>query len=124
MVRSSRRKWRRAPVVKSESFLIVGQASFPVCLGSKNHPRGARTPACKVGQTIAFRGLSSLTKGRLVDRRQKTIVCPTWSSVLCGTSRAEAHPDKGENQDSGAGASACQPFRFGSRVGKLKPAPP
>src|ERR1035441_8906227 len=24
-----------------------------------------------VGQTIAFRGLSSLTKGRLVDRRQK-----------------------------------------------------
>jgi hypothetical protein len=31
-----------------------------------------------VGQTIAFRGLSSLTKGRLVDRRQKTIVCPTW----------------------------------------------
>src|ERR1035441_5852933 len=79
MVRSSRRKWRRAPVVKSESFLIVGQASFLVCLGSKNHPRGARTPECKVGQTIAFRGLSSLTKGRLADRRQKTIVCPTWS---------------------------------------------
>jgi len=29
------------------------------------------------GQTIAFCGLSSLIKGRLVDRRQKTIVCPT-----------------------------------------------
>jgi hypothetical protein len=31
------------------------------------------------GQIIAFRGLSSLTKARQVDRRQKTIVCPTWS---------------------------------------------
>src|ERR1035441_5454757 len=90
MVRSSRRKWRRAPVVKSESFLIVGQASFLVCLGSKNHPRGARTPECKVGQTIAFRGLSSLTKGRLVDRRQKTNrlshLEPAADTSVCATS--------------------------------------
>jgi hypothetical protein len=31
------------------------------------------------GTDHRFRGLSSLTKGRLVDRRQKTSVCPTWS---------------------------------------------
>src|ERR1035441_6073510 len=98
MERSSSRKCWRASVVKRESSLMVGQASRPVCLGSKNHPRGARTPACKVGQTIAFCGLSSLTTGRLVDRRQKTIVCPTWSSVLCEISRGEAHPDRGKNR--------------------------
>ena len=32
-----------------------------------------------MGQTIAFRGLSSLTKGRLVDRREKNDRLSTWS---------------------------------------------
>ena len=36
MERSSSRKWRRAPVVKMESFLMVRQASRPVCPGARN----------------------------------------------------------------------------------------
>ena len=41
----------------------------------------------QVGQTIAFRGLSSLAQSRRLDRRQKSIVCPTCEffpgSVRC-----------------------------------------
>jgi hypothetical protein len=31
-----------------------------------------------VGQTIVFCGLSESRRAATLDRRQKTIVCPTW----------------------------------------------
>src|ERR1017187_10424656 len=77
------RRWDRAPVL-----CRAGRAPPPRWGGRRTNAGESgrralynvkRHFSCDVGQTIAFRGLSCLTKGRLVDRRQKTIVCPTWS---------------------------------------------
>ena len=44
--------------------------------------RGGHWFSGKVGQTIAFSGLSCFAKARLLDRRHKPIVCPTLTLLL------------------------------------------
>jgi hypothetical protein len=44
-----------------------------------------------VGQTIAFRGPSVAGKGKNVDRRQKTIVCPTDRHIYFSVSSTKAN---------------------------------
>src|ERR1019366_3131018 len=58
-------------------------APRPLELIRKILDRGPRA-VFVVGQTIAFCGLSSLSSQRLVDRRQKAIVCPTPRSGSSG----------------------------------------
>src|ERR1017187_9936640 len=76
------RRREAGEVARLKVMALVGpRARLPGGPGCREYPTGTLAPGLRVGQTIAFRGLSSLTKGRLVDRRQKTIVCPTSVSL-------------------------------------------